>query len=111
MLVHEADPAKGGLTLEQSKAECPAQLRAGVFDVRIDNVFVRNKEVIAWLRVREFQLLSLRMICHQMLRASPHYRALEAGRAPLNPWAAGSSGHRLFQRYGQAKDKVLKAKP
>ena len=31
----------------------------------------KPNQVIAWLRVREFQLLSLRMICHQMLRAHP----------------------------------------
>ena len=45
VLVHEADPAKGGLTLDQSKVECPARLRAGVFDVQIDHVFVQHKEV------------------------------------------------------------------
>ena len=116
VLVHEADPAKGGLTLEQSRAECPVLLRDGVFTVRVDNVFVQNVEVISWLRVREFQLLSLRMICYQMLRASPHYRALEAGHAPVDLEAATamstSCGHGLFERmdkvsrYGKAKDKA-----
>ena len=58
--------------------------------------------MIAWLRVREFQLLSLRMICHQMLRASPHYSALEAGHAPVDLEAESP-----MSPYDKAKDKVV----
>ena len=35
-----------------------------------------EREVIAWLRVREFQLLSLRMICRELLQASLLYVGL-----------------------------------
>ena len=62
--------------------------------------------MIAWLRVREFQLLSLRMICHQMLRASPHYSALEAGHAPVDLEAESP-----MSRYDKAKDKVVLPRP
>ena len=55
--------------------------------------------------MREFQLLSLRMICHQMLRASPHYSALEAGHAPVDLEAESP-----MSRYDKAKDKVVRAK-
>ena len=76
-----------------------------MFDLHLDGVFVQHKEVIAWLRVREFQLLSLRMICHQMLRTSPHYSALEAGHAPVDLEAESP-----MSRYDKAKDKVVRAK-
>ena len=65
-----------------------------------------SPQVIAWLRVREFQLLSLRMICHQMLRASPHYSALEAGHAPVDLEAESP-----MSRYDKAKDKVVLPRP
>ncbi len=78
VLVHEADVTKGGLTLDQSKAECSDELRSGVFmrharGAEGGPTGLVPREVIAWLRVREFQLLSLRMICHELLLASPLY--------------------------------------
>ena len=72
----EPEKAKGGLTLDQSKAECSDELRSGVFmrharGAEGGPTGLVPREVIAWLRVREFQLLSLRMICHELLLASP----------------------------------------
>ena len=66
VLVHEADVTKGGLTLDQSKAECSDELRSGVFmrharGAEGGPTGLVPREVIAWLRVREFQLLSLRV--------------------------------------------------
>jgi hypothetical protein len=75
-LVHEADPAKGGLPLDKSKLECPAELRS-IFLADAagqQGQAAPDREVITWLRVKDFQMLSLRLICSSILHASPYYQ-------------------------------------
>ena len=63
VLVH--DPAHGGISLEESRLECPEEYREFVFS---------GRTVITWHRICEFQRLSLKLIAEQMLLASPRYR-------------------------------------
>jgi uncharacterized membrane protein YbaN (DUF454 family) len=65
ILVIEADKAKGGHTLSEARQECPEELREPIFD--------HGMTPITWLRIIDFQLLSLKLICHEMLRVSPLY--------------------------------------
>ena len=58
ILLQEVDMNRGGAPLEQLRSECPDDARSYVFD---DHV------VIPWLRVKEFQLVSLKMIVGSML--------------------------------------------
>ena len=64
VLVNEADRAKGGQTVAKTRAECPVELRARIFD---------GRNPITWMRIADFQLLSLKLICHEILSATPLY--------------------------------------
>ena len=48
VLVHEADPTKGGLPLSAIKLECPSELREGIFLTSRR----QKRAVITWMRVR-----------------------------------------------------------
>ena len=92
ILCHEADPAKGGLKLKESSNECLPELRPFVFttveyqvhwgtgkmtrkEAGHDTV-PPDRQVITWMRVKEFQLLSLKLICSKLLHISPYYKNL-----------------------------------
>ena len=88
VLVHEADAGKGGLPLEASKAECPDELRQiifthceyfhdrGSFRVKPLDKEARARQVVTWMRIKDFQLLSLRLVCKEILRNTPLYLAI-----------------------------------
>ena len=59
MLLHETDPNRGGTSMEQTLADCPDDLRGKIFSPR--------HPVIPWLRVKEFKIVSLKMIVSSML--------------------------------------------
>ena len=137
VLMHEYDPAKGGLPLRDSRDECPENMQAIIFDgvpytpivsatgevtfsiarannppgdtrrsrktsddlmsSRVSSFTPRFKdgpksrfseadratEVIAWHRIRDFQLLSLKLLCQRVLKASPLYGGVVSkGAAP-----------------------------
>ena len=64
VLVHEADPDKGGAPLEVlSTKECPPDLRPHVFPER--------REVTVWHRIADFQLVSLLEIACGMMAGLP----------------------------------------
>ena len=69
-LLHESDPEKNGTPLSELKAVCTAELRAFVFDDRV---------VLPWLRIRDFQVVTLVAVAEQVLLQSPSY----AGRITL----------------------------
>tara|TARA_B100000795_G_scaffold74807_1_gene53059 strand:- start:1167 stop:3974 length:2808 start_codon:yes stop_codon:yes gene_type:complete len=69
ILVNEADKTKGGQAVAKARAECPEDLRAPIFD---------GRNPITWLRIADFQLLSLKLICHEILSATPLYSGLSA---------------------------------
>uniref|UniRef100_A0A7S4BYN7 TIR domain-containing protein n=2 Tax=Chrysotila carterae TaxID=13221 RepID=A0A7S4BYN7_CHRCT len=73
VLVHEADLSKGGITLEDSRAECPEKLRSYVF---------KDRNIIRWHRIADFQKLSLKLIADGMLRGSSAY-----AHVPFDPLA------------------------
>ena len=93
ILVHEADEAKGGAPLEEMQTECrerctdsPASgaRSAGALDgATICSRVFDEQEPIVWVRVHDFQLVSLRLIALMMLRHTPHFtrhpRSLERG--------------------------------
>ena len=67
ILVHEADPAKGGARLEELRNELKDTEHR-------DAIFPEGYNVITWTRLADFQLQSLLMIVQQMLIWSPKYR-------------------------------------
>ena len=44
ILLHEADIKKGGLSLEQCKAECPNEM--------VKHIFMPTRPVIPWMRIK-----------------------------------------------------------
>ena len=146
VLMHEYDPAKGGLPLRDSREECPENMQAIIFDgvpytpivsatgettfsiargnnppgdmrrsrktsddfmsSRLPSFPPRIKdgtkgrvseaegapEVIAWHRIRDFQLLSLKLLCQRVLNASPLYGGVVSkGAAPPSASRRGLS--------------------
>lgn len=66
VLVHEPDPAKGGAPLADLRADAEAS------GVDVGALFDGGWPMVAWHRVSEFQLLSLRLIAEATVRAMPH---------------------------------------
>ena len=61
-LVH--DPVRGGATLETIKAnECPLELQ-GIF---------KDHKIIEWHRIKDFQVVSLKLLASELLLACPGY--------------------------------------
>ena len=54
VLVQEADPAKGGGTLQALRDECPDELQSDIFD--------QGRTQTTWYRIEEFQRVSLKTI-------------------------------------------------
>ena len=54
ILVQEADPAKGGGTLQALRDECPDELQSDIFD--------QGRTQTTWYRIEEFQRVSLKII-------------------------------------------------
>ena len=80
VLVHETDEGKGGLPLEASKAECPVEMREHIFMHAPAALagsgplaLAEPRQVVAWHRIKDFQLLSLRLICEKILQTTPYY--------------------------------------
>ena len=59
ILLHETDPARGGAPIEQLMTDCPDEWREQIFDP--------HRPVIPWLRIKDFKLVSLKMIVSSML--------------------------------------------
>ena len=71
VLLHDADGKKHGGPLEELKRACSEEDRAFVFGAGH-----AERPVIPWHRVRDFQLVSLRQIAEQVVRASPAYEGV-----------------------------------
>ena len=76
MLLHETDPGRGGAPIEQLTADCPDDCR--------EKIFPANRPVIPWLRIKDFKLVTLKMIVSSMLlhqsrqiKKKPELQALE----------------------------------
>ena len=54
VFVQEADPDKGGGTIQALRAECPEDLQPDIFD--------KDWPFTIWYRIDEFQLISLKII-------------------------------------------------
>ena len=54
VLVQEADPDKGGGTLQALRDECPEDLQPDIFD--------KDWPLTIWYRIDEFRLISLKII-------------------------------------------------
>jgi len=65
VLVQEADPAKGGGTLQELRAQCPEVLQPEIFD--------SGWAQTTWHRIDEYQRVSLKIISEALLLCSPHY--------------------------------------
>ena len=59
MLLHETDSNRGGAPMDQMLADCPDDWR--------EEIFVSRRPVIPWLRVKEFKIVTLKMIVSSML--------------------------------------------
>ena len=65
VLVHEADPDKGGGTLAELRSECPEELQAAIFDA--------GWPMVVWHRIEAFQHASLKVIAEALLLKTPKY--------------------------------------
>ena len=92
ILVHEADEGKGGAPISELKRECVEHCgdRLGGGGGRVCDADGSGERVcdavfrstpIAWVRVRSFQLVSLRLIAEAMLRHTPFYSEKASSRA------------------------------
>ena len=59
MLLHETDSNRGGAPMDQLLADCPDNWR--------EKIFVSRRPIIPWLRVKEFKIVTLKMIVSSML--------------------------------------------
>ena len=59
ILLRETDPNRGGVPMDQLVADCPDEWRR--------EIFVPHRPVIPWFRVKDFKLVSLKMIVSSML--------------------------------------------
>lgn len=75
MLVQEADPAKGGGSLPELRAECEIEeVAAGLFG--------GGHPHVVWQRIEEFRVVSLKEIARAVLLHSPNYQGV--ARLPLH---------------------------
>ncbi|EOD14192.1 hypothetical protein EMIHUDRAFT_470646 [Emiliania huxleyi CCMP1516] len=65
VLVHEADPDKGGGTLAELRSECPEELQAAIFEA--------GWPMAVWHRIEAFQHVSLKVIAEALLLKTPKY--------------------------------------
>ena len=59
MLLQETDPNRGGTSMEQTLEDCPDDWR--------EEIFMPRRPIIPWHRVKEFKIVSLKMIVSSML--------------------------------------------
>ncbi|EOD11084.1 hypothetical protein EMIHUDRAFT_214887 [Emiliania huxleyi CCMP1516] len=79
VLVHEADPNKGGGTLAELRSECPEveELQAAIFEA--------GWPMVVWHRIEDFQHVSLKVIAEALLLQMPTNGPL--GPSPSNAGA------------------------
>jgi len=70
VLVHEADPDRGGGTLAELRSECPEALQGEIFDA--------GWPMVVWHRFEAFQHVSLKVIAEALLLKTPKYAGEEA---------------------------------
>jgi len=82
ILVHEANPQRGGVGLDVLRTDCDAKGRdaAELFD---------GRPVIPWLRIAEFQLHTLRLIAEEIVRTLPNLRQMRKMNDRLSCCGAG----------------------
>ncbi len=88
------DPVRGGAPLQTIREEeCPADMRGGIFD---------GRSVIEWHRIKDFQLVSLKLLAAEILFACPGYKKQYDGVKEHpegeQPAAAGVSGKRKLYK-------------
>jgi len=72
-LVH--DPVRGGAKLDFIRdEECPDELRGAIFD---------GRDVIEWHRIKDFQMVSLKLLAEQLLFGCPHFQEESVRGLPL----------------------------
>ena len=84
MLLHETDSNRGGAPMDQMLADCPNDWR--------EEIFVSRRPVIPWLRVKEFKIVTLKMIVSSMLS---HQSEMER---KLQAWSGGYKDQRHPRR-------------
>ncbi|EOD17405.1 hypothetical protein EMIHUDRAFT_210090 [Emiliania huxleyi CCMP1516] len=72
VLVQEADPEKGGGTLQALRDECPEDLQPAIFD--------KDWPLTIWYRSDEFQLISLKIIAEALRATASHSAVLSISR-------------------------------
>ena len=65
VLVHEADPDRGGGTLAELRSECPEALQGEIFDA--------GWPMVVWHRFEAFQHVSLKVIAEALLLKTPKF--------------------------------------
>ena len=78
ILVQEADPEKGGGTLQALRDECPIDLQPVIFD--------KDWPLTIWYRIDEFQIISLKIIAEAPPATASSSAVLSvSGPTPLEP--------------------------
>eukprot|EP00908_Phaeocystis_cordata_P022249 Transcript_4673.p1 GENE.Transcript_4673~~Transcript_4673.p1 ORF type:complete len:605 (-),score=160.15 Transcript_4673:314-2128(-) len=95
LLVH--DPVRGGAPLDVLQEDCKEEWRSPIFD--------RGRPIITWLRVADYQVISLKQIVAQLLHASPRYDSA------ANPPRIYMPGEVSRKRMQLRKDVVLAVSP
>ena len=89
------DPVRGGASLEAIKAECPTEMRGSLFS--------RDHPVIIFHRIKDYQIVSLRLLAEDMLRGCPNFGA------PLSSFHSFSSSKQPRATYTSATCAVVAA--
>jgi len=84
ILLHETDLNRGGAPLKQLRDDCAAEHRS--------RVFAPDRPIIPWQRIKEFQLVSLKMIVGSMLQQQRPTKVAAALKSPDSPTSPRSPG-------------------
>ncbi|EOD37990.1 hypothetical protein EMIHUDRAFT_200360 [Emiliania huxleyi CCMP1516] len=96
VLVQEADPEKGGGTLQALRDECPEDLQPDIFD--------KDWPLTIWYRIDEFRLISLKIIAEAPRGPRATHMLLYLNQ---NTWLE-EDGERLAEHVKQAREDKLK---
>ena len=97
LLMHEADPNKGGLTVQATMEECPEEMRGYVFyeqagECDLEDAAPRPRQIITWHRIYDFQHRSLLLLAQGILANTPIW----AGHAPPPIFIPGEIERKAF---------------
>ena len=96
LLMHEADPTKGGLKVQETMEECPEEMRGYVFYEQeacdLEQAAPKPRQIITWHRIYDFQHRSLLLLAQGILANTPCF----AGQPPPPIFIPGEIERKAF---------------